>query len=143
MYSVYMQEAEVVRFETVAEARRGFKGMLDMAESGAATTLRRGNEVFAVMSVEALRPALLAAVGTAPKVVFENDGVGIVLPGMPFASEGDSVDDAALDLIDALREYAEDWPQLRHAPNHRRMQTLVALVEISTDEELAAWLTGR
>ena len=39
-------------------------------------------------------------------------------------------------------EYAEDWPRLRHAGNHRRMETLVPLVDLSTDEQLTDWLTG-
>lgn len=77
-----------------------------------------------------------------PELVFEDGGVGIVLPGAPFAAEGATLADAAADMVDALREYAEDWPRLRQSPNHMHLAALVTFVDISTDEQLMSWLTG-
>ena len=144
MYIVDMEVlVPLAEFDTVAAARSGLKEMLDAAQAGGAGLVHRSGEAYALLSTDTLRPALRAAVGTVPEVYVEGEGVGIVLPGMPFAAEGATLAEAAADLVEALREYAVDWPRLRHAPNHRHLQTLVALVDISTDDELLAWLTGR
>lgn len=82
------------------------------------------------------RPALT----TTSTVVHEDDGPGSILAGKPFATEGGTLDKAAADMVDALREYAQDWPRLSEAPNHRAMEALVTFVDASTDTELSAWL---
>lgn len=46
-------------------------------------------------------------------------------------------------MIDALREYPEDWQdRLLDAPNHRDNWVLVQLVTLSTDDQLRSWLVG-
>lgn len=46
-------------------------------------------------------------------------------------------------MIDALREYADDWQdRLLDAPNHREHWGLVQLVSLSNDEQLRDWLIG-
>ena len=46
-------------------------------------------------------------------------------------------------MIDALREYAEDWQErLLDAPNHRNNWGLVQLICLSTDDQLREWLVG-
>lgn len=132
----------LAQFDTVADGRAGFKDMIDAASTGGAGVVHRSGEAFAVVPVETVRRALLASVGTVPEVFREGDGIGLSLRGMPFASEGSTLEEAAADMVEALREYAEDWPRLRHAGNHRRMETLVPLVDLSTDEQLTDWLTG-
>lgn len=129
-------------FATVAEARAGIKDMLDAAQAGGAGVIHRDGRRFAVVSAEALRSALLRSVDLTPEVYFEGDSVGLALPGAPFAAEGADLLEAAEDMIAALREYADDWQRLRHAPNHARHVLLVMLIETSTDEQLRSWLTG-
>lgn len=129
-------------FATVTEARAGLKDLLDAAQGGGAGVIHRDGRRFAVVSAEALRSALLRSVGLTPEVYFEGDGVGLALPGAPFAAEGADLGEAAAEMIEALREYAQDWRRLRHAPNHGRHGELVMLVETSTDDQLRAWLTG-
>lgn len=129
-------------FATVAEARAGIKDMLDAAQRGGAGVIHRDGRRFAVVSAEALHAALLRSIDTVPEVYFEGDGVGLALPGAPFAAEGADLHEAAEEMIEALREYAHDWDRLRHAPNHARHAMLVMLVETSTDDQLLTWLTG-
>ncbi len=53
------------------------------------------------------------------------------------AADGASFDEAVSELIDALREYAEDWQShLLNAPNHRDNWGLVQLINCSDDEQL-------
>ncbi|NYE00840.1 hypothetical protein BJY21_002024 [Kineosphaera limosa] len=132
----------VAEYDTVTEARKGFKSMLDVAQDGGTGLVHRDGRTFALVSTELLHPALLAAVGVTPEVFFEDGGVGIALPGAPFAAEGENLQEAAADLVEALREYAEDWAGLRNVPNHNRLQHLVALVDVSSDQQLMDWLTG-
>ncbi|MBJ7308405.1 MAG: prevent-host-death protein, partial [Acidimicrobiia bacterium] len=82
----------------------------------------------------ALRPA--GAVVTA-----EAGGWSAFLPGLPISGEGEDLDAAIDDLIDALRDYAADWNDRLHvAPNHQDNWAVAALVELSTDEQLRSWL---
>lgn len=54
------------------------------------------------------------------KVVAEAGGWSVFIPGLPLAADGGTLDDAIADMIEALREYAEDWQdRLLNAPNHR------------------------
>ena len=94
----------------------------------------RDREPFGVVDASVLRPshAVVAA---------EGGGWSAFLPGVPVAGEGTIRDDAVADLIDALREYAADWnDRLLDAPNHREQWAVVALVELSEDDELREWI---
>lgn len=77
-----------------------------------------------------------------PAELTDDDGRWVAsIPGTPFVSEGTTIDGALEDLIDSLREYAEDWEErLQHAPNHQGTWALVQLVELSSDAELREWL---
>jgi hypothetical protein len=72
----------------------------------------------------------------------ERDESGWVLhiPGTGLVANGSTFDAAVNDLIGELREYADDWAELRSAPNHRDNLGLVLLVILSTDAELRDWL---
>ncbi|MDO5699182.1 MAG: hypothetical protein Q4G51_14540 [Dermatophilus congolensis] len=133
----------VADYGTVSEARREFKSLLDAAADGGAGVVRRDTQRFAVVDAEALWPMLVRSVGATPELFFEDDSVGIALPGAPLAAEGETLEEAAQEMIAAMREYAGDWPQLRHAPNHQRHRSLVTLIDIASDEQLMDWLTGK
>ncbi|MGM1064775.1 type II toxin-antitoxin system HicB family antitoxin [Saccharothrix sp. Mg75] len=65
------------------------------------------------------------------------------VPGLPVAADGASFDEAIAEMVDALREYAEDWRErLLDAPSHRGNRDLVRLIGSSDDAQLRAWLVG-
>jgi hypothetical protein len=54
---------------------------------------------------------------------------------------GATLDEAADEMVDALREYADAWADhLRLAPNHADNWGLVQIVALASDEQLHAWL---
>lgn len=47
-------------------------------------------------------------------------------------------------MVDALREYAEDWQdRLLDAPDHGENWGLVQLISLSDDDQLREWLVGK
>lgn len=79
-----------------------------------------------------------------PRVVAENAGWSIFLPGTPVAADGDCLDEATSEFVIALREYAEDWEGRRHtAPNHRSNWLLACFLRLMPDAELANWVRDR
>jgi hypothetical protein len=66
-----------------------------------------------------------------------------LLPGLPLAADGATFDEAIEEMVQALREYAEDWQdRLGTAPDHEENQGLVQLIALSDDAELRDWLVG-
>jgi hypothetical protein len=52
-------------------------------------------------------------------------------------------DEAIGEMIEALREYVQDWQDhLLSAPNHRDNWELVQLISLSNEEQLHGWLVG-
>lgn len=136
--------AIVRHFDTFTAARNNFRGVLDAAHQGVVTTVTRDKERFVVMSADALRDELRRLLPSQAVVVAEGAGWAALIPGVPVHGDANSFDEAIDDLIDALRDYAEDWNErLRSAPNHAHHRSLVKLVELSDDEELREWLLGR
>jgi hypothetical protein len=67
----------------------------------------------------------------------------VFIPGLPIAADGATFDEAISEMVDALREYAQDWQErLLNAPNHRDNWGLVQLISLSDDEQLRSWLVG-
>jgi hypothetical protein len=95
-----------------------------------------------VVRADRLRYALARLV-PAPQAVAEDGGWTLLLEGVPVAADGATFEEAVDELVLALREYAEDWnARLRLAPNHADHWGLVQLVDLSTDDELVAWIVG-
>ncbi|MDI3195826.1 hypothetical protein QK285_15600 [Pseudarthrobacter sp. AL20] len=61
------------------------------------------------MNTGLFREFLVKTVPAKGQVVNEDGAWAMFLPGLPLAAEGTTLEEATLDLIDALREYAEDW----------------------------------
>ena len=79
----------------------------------------------------------------AAKVTPEADGWSMFIPGLPIAADGATFDEAIIEMIDALREYAEDWQDhLFDSSNHRDNCSLVQLISHSDDAHLRDWLVG-
>jgi predicted RNase H-like HicB family nuclease len=131
-----------VHYESYTTARANLKDVLDHAENGGLVTVRREAGVAAVVNAGRLRHLLASVVSPRVEVVAESDGWSAFIPGLPIAGAGATLDDAVADISDALREYADDWPRLQHAPNHREHWGLAQLVELSDDAQLHEWITG-
>jgi predicted RNase H-like HicB family nuclease len=126
-----------------AGARKSFKTILDTSDRGGLSIIERGESSASVVNTGLFREFLVKTVPAKVQVVNEDGAWAMFLPGLPLAAEGTTLEEATLDLIEALREYAEDWEDhLRTAPNHRGNWALVQIIDSSTDEELDAWLTG-
>ncbi|MDQ2585723.1 prevent-host-death protein [Saccharothrix yanglingensis] len=132
-----------VHYDSYTDARAHLKDLLDAAEKGRVATVRRDSSTTAVVDVKRLRHFLASTVPSHAQVVPEAGGWSVFIPGLPVAADGASFDEAITEMIDALREYAEDWQQrLLDAPNHRANWGLVQLISFSDDEQLRDWLVG-
>jgi len=132
-----------VHYDSYTEARNKLKDLLDAAESGQVATVRRDAATAAVLDAERLRYFLASVVPSRAQVVQEAGGWSVFIPGLPVAADGATFEEAITDMIDALREYADDWQDhLLHAPNHRDNWGLVQLISLSSDEQLSEWLAG-
>jgi hypothetical protein len=131
-----------VHYDSYTKAREHFKDVLDQAENGQVVTVRRESVTAAVLDAGRLRHFLASVVPPCAKVVAEAEGWSAFIPGLPVAGAGATYEAAVADMADALREYAEDWPRLQHAPNHREHWGLVQLVALSDDDQLRQWITG-
>jgi hypothetical protein len=128
-------------FDSYTAARTHFRDLLDMAHTGRVTTVERERERFAVIGGDVLRAQLATLRPSRAVVAAEGGGWAAFLPGLPLSGEGDDLDGALEDLIEALREYAQDWNErLLNAPNHRGNWAIVTLVELSDDAQLREWL---
>jgi len=128
-------------FGSYTAARAQLRDLLDTAHTGRVTTVDRDREKFAVVDAGLLRSQLAALRPSGAVVAAEGGGWSAFLPGTPVSGEGEDLDGALDDLVDALREYAADWNErLVDAPNHRGNWALVVLTELSDDEQLKAWL---
>lgn len=128
-------------FGSYTVARTNLRDLLDTAHTGRVTTVDRERERFAVVDADVLRAQLAALRPSGAVVAAEGGGWSAFLPGLPVSGEGDDLDGALEDLIEALREYAADWNErLLDAPNHRGNWALVVLTELSDDAQLKGWL---
>jgi predicted RNase H-like HicB family nuclease len=132
-----------VHYDSYTEARAHFKDLLDAAERGRVATVRRDSVRTVVVDVERLRHFLASIVPSRAQVVPEDGAWSVFIPELPVAADGATFDEAISEMIDALREYAEDWQQrLLDAPNHRDNWGLVQLISFSDDDQLREWLVG-
>ncbi len=78
----YVGRMSTVDYEGVAEARAGFKDLLDAASAGKPVGVRRDQGRFLVVDADRMRQ-FLASVGPRPQIVAENDGWSLFFPGLP------------------------------------------------------------
>ncbi|WP_326595255.1 prevent-host-death protein [Streptomyces sp. NBC_01803] len=132
-----------VHYDSYSEARAHLKDLLDAAERGRVATVRRDGLLTALVAVERLRQALSRICTLHAQVVPEAGGWSAFIPGLPVAADGTTFDEAITELVDALREYAEDWQDhLADTPNHRDNWSLVQLIGLSDDDQVRAWILG-
>ena len=130
-------------YDSYTEARNNLKSLLDAAESGQVATVRRESATTAVLDAARLRYLLASVVPSRAEVVQEAGGWSVFLPGLPAAADGVTFEEAIDEMVDALREYADDWQgRLQNAVDHRENWGLVQLISLSDDEQLRDWLVG-
>lgn len=116
------------------EARDHWREILDRAEGGVVTVVRRTSPVV-IVPRQQMQAALRHLQPIDVQVSVGADHVAMWLNGIPVHGEGPTYGDAECDFLDALVEYAEDWVQeLRHAPNHRGNAALVTQVLMFADD---------
>jgi predicted RNase H-like HicB family nuclease len=133
-----------LRYDSYTEARKHLKELLDAAEQGRPASVRRDSSTAMVVDADRFQRFLLNAYPSRAQVVAEEGGWSAFIPGLPVAADGATFDEAVTELIDALREYADDWQDhLSNVPNHADNWGLVHLLALSDDGQLREWLTGK
>jgi predicted RNase H-like HicB family nuclease len=132
-----------LHYDSYTEARTHLKELLDAAERGQPATVRRESSTAMVVDARRLLRLLLDIYPSHAQVVAEEGGWSVFIPGLPVAADGATFDEAVMEMIDALREYADDWQDhLYNVPNHADNWGLVHLIALSSDAQLREWLTG-
>jgi antitoxin (DNA-binding transcriptional repressor) of toxin-antitoxin stability system len=130
-----------VEYRSAREAREHFKDILDAADDGRPATVTRDARRVAAVDADRLVRFLARVRPSGAEAVAENDGWSLFIPGLPVAADGATLDEAVEEMIDALRDYAEEWADhLRLAPNHAENWGLVQIVALSSDQQLRDWL---
>jgi predicted RNase H-like HicB family nuclease len=132
-----------VHFDNYSQGRAHFRDLLDAARRGHAASVRRDVDQIAVVDAHRLRGYLASTVPQRARVVAEAGGWSVFIPGLPVAADGNTLDEAVDDMVDALREYATDWhDHLSDAPHHVDSWGIVQLIAFSDDDQLRVWLIG-
>jgi hypothetical protein len=139
VYTVYMNAP--LAYPSVREARDNFKSLLDAADQARPAIISRNRQRVALVDADRLVYTLMATNRTRVQAVAENDGWSLFMPGLPIAADGNDLDSAIAEFIEALRDYAEAWiERLRFAPNHAMNWDLVQMITLATDAQLRDWL---
>lgn len=126
---------------SVSEARQKFKDVLDAAVEGRPVTVTRDHRHVAAVDADRLTYFLTRLIPAKARLVAEGGGWSIMLPDLPIAADGVTLEEALDEMVDALRDYADDWTdRLRLAPNHTDNWGLVQIIELSSDKALKDWL---
>ena len=132
-----------VQYDRFTDARTHLKELLDAAEEGRPAAVVRQDRSTVLVDRQRFVCYLMALNAGRVELVPDGDSWLAVVADSPIAAEGDDAADAIDELIEALREYAEDWSaRLRLAPNHQQNWGLVQLVDHSTDDGLRVWISG-
>ena len=139
VYTVYM--SALLEYPSVREGRDHLKDVLDAADAGRPAVIRRDQQKLAAVDAERLVRFLMSVRPAGVQAVAENGGWSLFIPGLPIAADGDTLENATAELIEALRDYAEAWVErLSHAPNHSDNWGLVQLISLATDDQLRQWI---
>lgn len=132
-----------VSFENTRDVRSHLKEWLDAATDGRPAVVKRASTAVAVVDAQRLVKFLTAVRPLNAELVPEAEGWSIVVPGIPVAADGATLDEAVDEMIDALRGYAEAWSdRLRLAPNHEDNWGLVQIIALAEDDQLRGWIAG-
>lgn len=131
-------------YDSVAEARANFKDLSVAASEGRPARYMREGKSVAVVDLDRLVRTVALLHPAKAEVFHEDDAVGLAIPELGLAVEGDTLDDAVVDMVEALRDYAQDWvDHLRTASNHSDNWGVVQIIEGSDDAYLTKWILGQ
>jgi len=121
----------------MTEARAQLPALLEKVRGGRWQLIgRRGRPEVVVAEAGEIESLLAPAFRFHPEVDIDAGDVGVFLHELDIHGVGVTLDDALVDLADAMLEYAEDWvDHLRHAPNHAPRAGYVRRIEIAGDAE--------
>lgn len=95
---------------------------------------RRGRSEAVLANAAELDELLGAVYRFHPEVDLAEQGVGVWLPELETHGVGPSLDEALVDLVDVMVEYAADWvASLRHSANHRLRHGYVRRIQLAGD----------
>jgi hypothetical protein len=119
------------------EARQRWADLLDYAQSGDwQTIVAKRRKPLLVAAKSELVELLAKCCKFEPEVLYEDDGsVGVWLGELDVYGRGESLEEAAEDLIDSVREYVDDWDVLQNTPNHRNHIWHVRRVQLADDDD--------
>jgi hypothetical protein len=110
------------------EARDHWRAILDRAEGGVVTVVRRSAPVV-VAPRDVVEKALAALYPFNVQVSVRPEQVAMWIDGVPVHGAGATYEEAEEVFLDALLDYADLWvSELRHAPNHRDNAGLVTQI---------------
>lgn len=113
------------------EARDHLKDVLDRAEAGGVSVIRRGRSPVVVLDRDTLGATLRASTPVPVLSSVTKGQFAFWVDGAPIHAVGDDLDIAEDEFLDALIDYAEAWfDRLHNAPNHRQYRDLAFLVAI-------------
>lgn len=136
-----MAARPIRHFPSYTHTRDHLRDVLDAARSGLVTSVTRGAEKFVVVRADEQRKMLARLRPADAQVLAEGGGWAVIFPGLPVHGDGETLEGAMNDALEALREYAEAWNDHLHAAaNHRDKRDVVELVELSSDDELRSWI---
>ena len=125
----------MLRHWQASVARAQWAQLLNGVEHGDWQVIRRFNERVVAVRAQDMTDLLSLCCPFSPEVLFEDDGVAIWLPELEIYGRGASLEAAATDLLEAAREYAEEWDAtLKDAPNHRAREWHVRRIQLAADD---------
>lgn len=133
----------LLKFDSFPDARANLEELLDAALQGRTVVVQRRSDASALVDRARFLSSLQVFNADRVQVIPDDDRWVAAVDHAPLAGEGETADEAVDDLIDALRDYSDDWAdRLWHAPNHDANWALVQLVDLSDDQELHGWIMG-
>lgn len=119
-----------------SKARNDMSRVVDRVQAGEPAVIERRGVKFLITSFDEERELLAGAFGFHPQVLADGPGVGIILPELGVHSEGDTLEQAEEELVNAAIDYAEDWHAvLRNAPNHVDRRGWVWRITMADDRD--------
>lgn len=113
------------------EARDNLKDVLDRAEAGGVSVIRRRQSPVVVVDRDTLGAALQASSPVPVLSSVTGGQFAFWVDGAPIHAVGEDLDAAESEFLDALVDYAEAWfDRLNAAPNHQQFRDLALLVGI-------------
>jgi len=130
--------SRTLSYSKITDARSAITDIYDAASRNLVVDIARADDPpVAVLRKDALVPLLVEKCSFDPKAHVSDDGkVSLWLDGLPISAQGNSWDEAEVELIHSLRDFAEIWMEdLSEYKNHRDNWVLPALVRLVPEDE--------